>query len=115
VSERKDDEGIVTADGPDPRTWADHPDIGPVRADIMALDEMLALMNGPVAQDGMSAAYETSRKLLRAMGAQRREDMAALLIGLHGLAVDEEGAVSMFAGAGKPRAFGAEPAPGPTA
>ncbi|MCW2929920.1 MAG: hypothetical protein JWM19_882 [Actinomycetia bacterium] len=111
----EDEEEIVTADGPAPRTWPGHPDVGPAMDDIEVLDRALALMNGPVPQDGMSAAYETARRLLRIMGTQRREDLADILVSLHGLAVDEEGDVSMFAGAGKPRAFGADPAPGPAA
>lgn len=115
MSDGKDGEGILTDDGPAPRSWSGHPDIGPVMDDITALDGALALLTGPAPQAGMSAAYETARRLLMTMGAQRREDLAALLIALHGLAVDEEGAVSMFAAAGKPRAFGAEPAPGPAA
>jgi hypothetical protein len=84
-------EEIPDLDGPDPRTWRGKDDIWHPAEDVLAADEMLRILSGEVAQDGMSGHYEDARQLVRKIASTAREQLALALLDAYGaLAPDEE-------------------------
>jgi hypothetical protein len=84
-------EEIPDLDGPDPRTWRGKDNIWHPAEDVLAADEMLRLLSGEIAQDGMSGHYEEARALVRTIAATAREQLALALLDAYGaLAPDEE-------------------------
>jgi hypothetical protein len=77
-------------DGPDPRTWPGKDDIWRHAEDVRVADEVLDLLSGKVAQDGMSRAYEEARALVRHLASVSRENLAAALLDAYEVEVPEE-------------------------
>lgn len=78
-------------EGPDPRTWRGNEKIWRPAEDVLAADEMLRLLNGEIAQDGMSGQYEEARSLVRKIAATAREHLAIAVLEAYGaLALPED-------------------------
>lgn len=101
-------------DGPDPREWMGRPEFIRAVQNVETIDALIAALKGPIAQEG-SAAYREALRLLTILGYQARYELSVMVLKAQGVPVPEEddGDSSPFSGAGKPRAFGAEPAPPP--
>jgi hypothetical protein len=98
-------------EGPDPRSWPGMDEIwGPV-SDLRAIDAVYELLDGKVAMDGMSAAYEEARRLVRAFRAETCEQLALALLTTYNVQPGDDAGASPFSRAGKPRAFGADSPP----
>jgi hypothetical protein len=84
-------EEIPDLDGPDPRTWRGNDKIWHPAENVLAADQMLALLNGEIAQDGMSQQYEEARALVRTIAATAREHLAFVILDAYGaLAPDDD-------------------------
>lgn len=81
-------------EGPDPRTWRGSEKIWHPAEDVLAADEMLRLLSGEIAQDGMSGHYEEARALVCKIAATAREHLALALLEAYGALVlpGDEGA-----------------------
>lgn len=109
--EAKDEDEPQLIEGPDPRTWPATDEIwGPV-TDLRMIDEVAGLLNGKIAMDGMSAAYEEARRFLRALRAEGCEQLALALLATYSVQPADDAGASPFSEAGKPRAFGADSPP----
>jgi hypothetical protein len=86
VTDEKPEE-IPDLDGPDPRTWRGNDKIWRPAEDVLAADEMLKLLNGEIAQDGMSGQYEEARSLVRTIAATAREHLSVALLDAYGALV----------------------------
>lgn len=105
------EEEVPLLDGPDPRTWPGNNDLWGLVQDLEAIDHVTGLMEGRIAQDGMSESYEEARRFLRAAGAAQREQLSLMLLSMYGVKPSQDSGASPFAAAGKPRAFGADTSP----
>lgn len=83
-------EEIPDLDGPDPRTWRGKDDIWHPAENVLAADEMLRILSGEVAQDGMSGHYEDARSLVRTIAATAREQLALALLDAYGALVHDD-------------------------
>lgn len=95
----------------DPRKWMADTEFTDVMRDIEVVDMVLELLNGKIAQDVVGPAYGRARDFLRQSGAQLREHLSLMLLEMCGIRLEGEDEASPFRGAGKPRAFGADPSP----
>lgn len=82
---------IPDLDGPDPHKWRGNEKIHLPAEDVRAADEMLRVLSGEVAQDGMSRHYEEARSLLRKVASTAREALALALLDAYGVVLDDEG------------------------
>ncbi len=102
---------VQEINGPDPRTWPGNESLWGLVTDIEMIERVTVAVEGPVAQDGMSEAYQESRRFLRSAGAACREQLALMLLAMYGVKPAQDSGASPFAAAGKPRAFGADTSP----
>jgi hypothetical protein len=84
-------EEIPDLDGPDPHTWRGNEKIHLHAEDVRAADDMLKLLSGEIAQDGMSGHFEEARSLVRMIARTAREQLALALLDAYGIALDDEG------------------------
>jgi hypothetical protein len=89
VSDEKpeEEEEVPDLDGPDPRTWRGNDKIWHPAEDVLAADEMLRILSGETAQDGMSGHYEEARALIRTIVATAREQLSVALLDAYGALV----------------------------
>jgi hypothetical protein len=93
VSDEKpeeEEEEVPDLDGPDPRTWRGNDKIWHPAEDVLAADEMLRILSGETAQDGMSGQYEEARALMRTIAATAREQLSLALLDAYGALVPED-------------------------
>lgn len=83
-------EEIPDLEGPDPRTWRGNDKIWHPAEDVLAADEMLRILSGEIAQDGMSGHYEDARQLVRTIAATAREQLSVALLDAYGALVPDE-------------------------
>lgn len=105
-------------DGPDFSDWQREADeMWKLVMDIEYCDRILAAMNGPVAQDVGPGFqwYQEGRRFLMEAGRQLRARLGFEICQRYGIEVTDEEARSPFSAAGRPRAFGAERPPDPSA
>jgi hypothetical protein len=81
---------IPDLEGPDPRTWRGSDKIWHPAEDVLAADEMLRILSGEIAQDGMSSRYEDARQLVRTIAATAREHLSVALLDAYGALVPED-------------------------
>jgi hypothetical protein len=92
TDEKPEEEPAPELDGPDPRTWRGSEKIWNPAQDVLAADEMLRILSGEIAQDGMSGQYEDARLLVRTIAATAREHLALALLEAYGaVALGEDG------------------------
>jgi hypothetical protein len=82
--ETPEEEPAPELDGPDPRTWRGSYEIWRLAEDVIAADEMLRILSGEIAQDGMSGQYEDARQLVRKIAATAREQLAVVILDAYG-------------------------------
>jgi hypothetical protein len=82
-----EEEAPPDLEGPDPRTWRGSEKIWHPAEDFLAADEMLRLLSGEIAQDGMSGHYEEARALVRKIAATAREHLALAILEAYGALV----------------------------
>lgn len=82
-------EEVPVHEGPDPHRWPGREDIWPLAEDLRRADEMLELLDGRVARDGMPPAFEEARSLLRAITAECAGKLAAALLAAYGVPLPE--------------------------
>lgn len=80
----EDAEEVPDLDGPDPRTWRGIEEIWHPAQNVTAADEMLMILSGEIAQDGMSGQYEDARQLVRKIAATAREQLAVAILDAYG-------------------------------
>ena len=78
-------------DGPDPRAWPGRQDIWPLAEDLRQADAMLELLDGKVARDGMSSAFDEARAFLRRLAATAADKLSAAILAAYGIYPDGEG------------------------
>ena len=83
------EEEVPVHEGPDPHKWPGRDDIWPLREDLRHSDEMLELLSGKVARDGMPPEFEEARSLLRAISAECAGKLAAALLTAYGVPLPE--------------------------
>jgi hypothetical protein len=90
VTERQE-EPVPVHEGPDPRAWPGRQDIWPLAEDLRQADAMLELLDGKVARDGMSPAFDEARAFLRSLAAAAADKLSAALLAAYGIYPDGEG------------------------
>jgi hypothetical protein len=84
-----EEEEVPVHDGPDPHGWPGREDIWPLAEDLRQADAMLELLDGKVARDGMPAAFQEARSLLRAIAVECAGRLAVALLAAYGVPVPE--------------------------
>lgn len=90
MSAEPDDGPAPLHEGPDPRGWPGRDDIWPLSEDLRQAEAMLDLLDGKVARDGMPAAFEEARSLLRAIVAECAGRLAVALLSAYGVPLPVE-------------------------
>jgi hypothetical protein len=90
VTDEKPEEEVPDLEGPDPRMWRGDEKIWWPAQNVLAADEMLKLLSGEIAQDGMSGRYEEARALVRTIAATAREQLSVALLDAYGALVQPE-------------------------
>lgn len=84
-------EEVPVHEGPDPRKWPGREDIWPLAEDLRQADAMLELLDGKVARDGVSPAFDEARAFLRRLSATAADKLSAAILAAYGIYPDEEG------------------------
>lgn len=91
-------------EGPDPRQWHLNDSLWHYVEDIEAIDAMIALLKGAVAQEERGPARAEALAFLREAGYQRREELSRILLAMHDVKIPDK-PPSVFEKAGKVRAY----------